>query len=166
MKMMKIKSFMMMTMAAMAFVCGMSSCSSSDDDAPETPVADQLAGTYAGNEIVIVDNEESSNETKTYVLTKAMDTSIDITVPELGMGGMMTIPSFPIKGITLSKSGNTIMGKLASYSGTTKNAKGEDKAYTVSDVTVVYSDKTVVVTFSLKYGNMPFAMATTFTGNK
>jgi hypothetical protein len=30
----------------------------------------------------------------------------------------------------------------------------------------VYSDKTVVVTFSLKYGNMPFAMATTFTGNK
>ena len=41
MKMMKIKSFMMMTMAAMAFVCGMSSCSSSDDDAPETPVADQ-----------------------------------------------------------------------------------------------------------------------------
>ena len=37
---------------------------------------------------------------------------------------------------------------------------------TVSDVTVVYSDKTVVVTFSLKYGNMPFAMATTFTGNK
>jgi hypothetical protein len=79
---------------------------------------------------------------------------------------MMTIPSFPIKGVTLSKSGNTIMGKLASYSGTTKNAKGEDKAYTVSDVTVVYSDKTVVVTFSLKYGNMPFAMATTFTGNK
>lgn len=160
-----MKSFMTMMMAAVAIVLGVSSCSS-DDDEPEVPAAAQVVGNYTGPEVIMVMNEESSNETKTYVLTKATDTSIDITVPELGMGGMMTIPSFPIKGITLSKSGNTIMGKLASYSGTTKNAKGEDKAYTVSDVTVVYSDKTVVVTFSLKYGNMPFAMATTFTGNK
>ena len=163
MKMMKIKSFMMMTMAAMAFVCGMSSCSSSDDDAPETPVADQLAGTYAGNEIVIVDNEESSNETKTYEITKVSDTSVDMTVPEWGMG-MMTIPSFVVKNIPLAKSGNTITGKFASYSVTVKNAKGEEKAYVVSNVALIFGDKTVAGTYSLKYGNMPFIMTTSFTG--
>ena len=162
---MKIKSLMMMVAGA-AFMMSVSSCSSSNNDEPEVPVASQVVGSYAGNEVVIVDNEESSNETKTYELTKATDTSIDIAVPEIGMGGMMTIPAFPIKGIALTKSGNTITGNLASYSGTVKNAKGEDKAYTVNDVTVMSSDKTVVVTFSLKYGNMPFVMGTTFTGTK
>lgn len=162
---MKIKSFMTMMVVATTFVFGMSSCSS-DDDKTESPLAAQVVGSYNGNEVVIVDNEESSNETKTYELTKASDSSIDIAVPEIGMGGMMTIPAFPIKGIALSKSGNTITGKLASYSGTVKNASGDDKAYAVSDVTVLCEGKVVVVAFSLKYGNMPFAMGTTFTGTK
>ena len=150
-------------MAAMAFVFGMSSCSSSDDDAPETPLAEQVAGSYSGNEIFVVDNEESSNETKTYKLTKITDASVDLQIPEVGMG-MMTIPSFPIKGISLSKDGNTVKGKLASYEGSVKGADGSDKAYTITDLTALFSDKTVVVTFSLKYGNMPMAMDTNFTG--
>ena len=111
----------------------------------------------------MVDNEESSNDTKTYEITKTSDMTVDMTVPEWGMG-MMTIPSFSVKNISLTKSGNSITGKLASYSGTVKNAKGEEKAYTVSDVTLMFSDKTVVATYSLKYGNMPFLMMATFTG--
>ena len=150
---------------ALAFVFGMSSCSSSDDDAPEVAVADQVAGSYTGNEIFVVDNEESSNETKIYQLTKVTDVSVDITVPEIGMG-MMTVPSFPIKGVSLSKDGNTIMGKLASYEGTVKGADGSDKAYTVSNLTALYSDKTIVVTYTLKYGRMPFPFTCTFTGTK
>lgn len=160
---MKFKS--MMTMAAMAFVFGMSSCSSSDDDAPETPLAEQVAGSYSGNEIFVVDNEESSNETKTYKLTKITDTSVDLQIPEVGMG-MMTIPSFPIKGISLSKDGNTVKGKLASYEGSVKGADGSDKAYTITDLTALFSDKTVVVTYSLKYGRMPFPFTCTFTGTR
>lgn len=151
-------------MAAMAFVFGMSSCGSSDeDDAPEVAVADQVAGSYTGKEIFVVDNEESSNETKTYQLTKVTDVSIDIAVPQVGMG-MMTIPSFPIKGIGLTNEGNTIKGKLASYEGSVKGADGSDKAYTISDLTVLYSDKTLVVTYALKYGRMPFPFTCTFTG--
>ena len=111
----------------------------------------------------MVDNEESSNETKTYEITKVSDTSVDMTVPEWGMG-MMTIPSFVVKNIPLAKSGNTITGKLASYSGTVKNAKGEEKAYVVSNVALIFGDKTVAGTYSLKYGNMPFIMTTSFTG--
>ena len=160
---MKFRS--MMTMAAMAFVFGMSSCSSSDDDAPETPLAEQVAGSYSGNEIFVVDNEESSNETKTYKLTKITDASVDLQIPEVGMG-MMTIPSFPIKGISLSKDGNTVKGKLASYEGSVKGADGSDKAYTITDLAALFSDKTVVVTYSLKYGRMPFPFTCTFTGTR
>ena len=161
---MKIKSLTIALIASLATVLGTSSCSS-DDDEPEAPVATQVAGSYTGNEVIMVDNDESSNETKTYEITKASDTSIDMTVPEWGMG-MMTIPSFIVKNIPLAKSGNTITGKVASYSGTVKNAKGEEKAYVVSNVALMFSDKKVVGTYSLKYGNMPFLMTTTFTGTR
>ena len=158
---MKIKSLTIALIASLATVLGTSSCSS--DDEPEAPVATQVAGSYTGNEVIMVDNEESSNETKTYEITKVSDTSVDMTVPEWGMG-MMTIPSFVVKNIPLAKSGNTITGKVASYSGTVKNAKGEEKAYVVSNVALMFSDKKVVGTYSLKYGNMPFIMTTSFTG--
>ena len=158
---MRIKSLTIALITSLATVLGTSSCSS--DDEPEAPVAAQVAGSYTGNEVIMVDNEESSNETKTYVITKVSDTSVDMTVPEWGMG-MMTIPSFVVKNIPLAKSGNTITGKLASYSGTVKNAKGEEKAYVVSNVALIFGDKTVAGTYSLKYGNMPFIMTTSFTG--
>lgn len=160
---MRIKSLTIALIASLATVLGTSSCSS--DDEPEAPVAAQVAGSYTGNEVIMVDNEESSNETKTYEITKSSDTSVDMTVPEWGMG-MMTIPSFVVKNIPLAKSGNAITGKVASYSGTVKNAKGDEKAYVVSNVTLMFSDKTVVGTYSLKYGNMPFLMTTTFTGTR
>ena len=158
---MRIKSLTIALIASLATVLGTSSCSS--DDEPEAPVATQVAGSYTGNEVIMVDNEESSNETKTYEITKVSDTSVDMTVPEWGMG-MMTIPSFVVKNIPLAKSGNTITGKLAYYSGTVKNAKGEEKAYVVSNVALIFGDKTVAGTYSLKYGNMPFIMTTSFTG--
>ena len=78
----------------------------------------------------------------------------------------MTIPALLVKGITLSKSGNSISGNVGSYTGTVKNASGDEKAYTISGVTLMFSDKKMVATFSLKYGNMPFIMTTTFTGEK
>ena len=78
----------------------------------------------------------------------------------------MTIPALPVKGITLTKSGNTITGKLASYAGIVKNASGDEKSYTISDITVIFNEKTVVMTFTMNYGNMPFAFEGQFTGTK
>lgn len=162
---MKIKSFMTMTLAAVAFVFSMGSCSSSDDE-PEVAVAAQVAGSYSGNEVVVVMGEESSDETKTYVLAKSSDASVDMTIPEMGMGGHMTIPALAVKNIPLTKSGNTITGKFDKYEGVVTNAAGDEKNYTISNLALVSSDKTVAVTFSLKYGNMPMSMETTFTGTK
>lgn len=159
-----MKKFMTMTLAAMAFVVSMSSCSSSSDDEPEAPVANQVAGFYTGTETLTVMGE-ADESSETIEFTKATDVSVDVTLPQYGEG-MMTVPALPVKGISLTKSGNTITGKLAKYEGTVKNAQGEDKAYTVSDVTVIFDDKTVVMTYTLNYGNMPFAFEGQFTGTR
>jgi hypothetical protein len=161
---MKIKSFMTMMMAAMAFMFGMSSCSSSNDDAPEAPVANQVIGSYTGNEVLTVMGEDDES-TETFEFTKATDVSVDVTLPKYGEG-MMTVPALPVKGIMLTKSGNTITGKLAKYEGVVTNADGSEKAYTISDVTVIFNEKTVVMTFTQKYGNMPFAFEGQFTGTR
>jgi hypothetical protein len=160
---MKIKRFMTMMVVATAFVMGMSSCSS-DDDKPEVAVATQVAGSYTGQEILTVMGEADEG-TVTFVFTKSSDIAVDMTIPPYGEG-MMTIPALSVKGITLTKSGNTITGKLTSYTGTLTSADGTEKVYTVSDVTVLFSEKTVVAKFSLKYGNMPFAFEGQFTGYK
>ena len=154
----------MTMMVATTFMFGVCACGS-DDDEPEVAVAAQVVGSYTGNEIFVVDNEESSNETKTYDFTKATDVSIDMTVPEVGMG-MMTIPSFSVKGISLSKDGNNVMGKLTSYAGTIKGADGSEKAYTITNLTALFSGKTVVVTYTMNYGRMPYPFISTFTGTK
>ena len=160
---MKIKSLMTMALAMMAFVVSMSSCGS-DDDEPVVAVADQVIGSYTGTEVLTVMGE-ADESTETFEFTKASDMSIDVTLPKYGEG-MMTVPALPVKGIMLTQNGNTITGKLAKYEGTVKTADGSDKAYTVSDLTVIFSDKTVVVTFTQKYGNMPFAFEGQFTGTR
>ena len=158
-----MKKFLTMTMVVMAFVVSMSSCSK-DDDTPEVAVADQVVGSYTGTEVLTVMGE-ADESTETFEFTKSSDVSVDVTLPKYGEG-MMTVPALPVKGISLTKSGNTITGKLAKYEGTVKSADGSEKAYTVSDVTVIFSDKTVVVTFTQKYGNMPFAFEGQFTGTR
>ena len=162
---MKIKSFMMMMVAAATVVLGFTSCGS-DDDEPEVAVATQVAGSYTGNEVVVVMGEESSNETKTYVFTKVLDTAVDLTIPEIGMGGKMSIPALFVKNIPLKKNGNTISGNLASYTGSVTNADGVEKAFSITNLVILVDGKNIAVTYSLKYGNMPMLMETTFTGTK
>jgi hypothetical protein len=158
-----MKKILTMTLAVMALVVSMSSCSK-DDDTPEVAVADQVVGSYTGTEVLTVMGE-ADESTETFEFTKASDVSVDVTLPKYGEG-MMTVPALPVKGIMLTKSGNTITGRLAKYEGTVKTTDGSEKAYTVSDVTVIFSDKTVVVTFTQKYGNMPFAFEGQFTGTR
>ena len=158
-----MKKFMTMTLAVMAFVVSMSSCGS-DDDEPEVAVANQVVGSYTGTEVLTVMGE-ADESTETFEFTKATDSSVDMVIPKYGEG-MMTVPALPVKGIMLTKSGNTITGKLAQYEGSVQTADGAEKAYTVSDVTVIFSDNTVVVTFTQKYGNMPFGFEGQFTGTR
>ena len=150
---MKLKSFILSTIA-IAIAMGMSSCSK-DKDEPEVAVAAQVAGTYTGQEIITVMGDESSNETTSFEFAKTTDSSVDMTIPPLS-----------VKNITLLKSGNNITGQLASYAGTVTNTDGAEKAYTINNLIVVFSEKSVVVSFALKYGNMPFDMITNFSGTK
>ena len=162
----KIKSFMMMTMAAMAFVCGMSSCSSSDDDAPETPVADQLAGSYAGVRYITIMGDVDDPDNVSYQFTKTSDSSVDMIIPKSGESGMMVIPALTVKNIPLKKNSNVISGEMASYNGTVTGSDGNEKSFTITNLAIIYSDKDIAVSYTLKYGNMPFDMETVFTGSK
>ena len=160
-----MKRFMTMTLAALAFVVSMSSCSK-DDDAPEVAVAEQVVGTYSGNDIVMVMGEESSNENKIYSFEKVTDTSVDMLIPEMGMGGHMSIPALLVKNIPLKKNGNAIGGELASYAGTVTNADGAEKAFSITGLVILIDGNNIAVNYSLKYGNMPMLMETTFVGTK
>ncbi len=161
---MKLKSFILSTIAV-AIAMGMCSCSK-DKDEPEVAVAAQVAGTYTGQEIITVMGDESSNETTSFEFAKTTDSSVDMSIPQSGSMGHMTIPPLSVKNITLLKSGNNITGQLASYAGTVTNADGAEKAYTINNLIVVFSEKSVVVSYALKYGNMPFDMITNFSGTK
>ena len=154
----------MMLVAAATVVLGVSSCGS-DDDEPEVAAAAQVAGTYTGTEVVMVMGEESSNETKDYVISKASDTSVDILIPEMGMGGM-TIPALSVKNVPLKSGDGAIAGAVTSYTGSVTNAGGAEKAFTITNLLAIVSGKEIVVTFSLKYGNMTMSMEGVFTGTK
>lgn len=162
---MEFKKFMTMAMAAVAIVMGVSSCSSDDDDDKDVAVATEVVGQYTGQEVITVMGEVSSDDTKTYQIVKATDNTVDLTVPESGEG-MMAIPSFTIKSIPLAKNGKTISGGLPTYAGTVTNAQGAEKVYSINGLTILVNEKTAVVAFSLKYGNMPMTMETQFTGTK
>ena len=166
---MEFKRLMTVMVAALAIVLGMSSCSS-DDDEPEVALATQVIGSYTGPEVIMVMGEESSSGTSTYDFAKASDTTVDMTIPASGEAGFMMIPKLTVKNIPLTKNGNNIMGSVASFTGKVTNAAGDEKAYTISNLSVFFEDapkgKTVALTFSLKYGNMPMTMETTFTGDR
>ena len=173
---MKIKSFILTTMAAVALVFGVSSCGGDDDvpPVPESPTANLVAGNYSGTETMTVSGDEDKNDV-IFQFTRATDSTVDMVIPAYGEG-MMTLPELPVKGIILAKQDEYIAGVLpinpttgtASYSGTVKNAKGEEKTYVVSDFMVLYDSEknAIMVTFKLKYGNMPFEFNGVFTGQK
>ena len=162
---MKMKS--LMAMAAMAFVFGLSSCGG-DDDVPETPAANQVAGYYAGTETLTVDGEADESD-EVIQITKVTDTTVDLVLPSYGEG-MMTIPALPVKNIVVAKKGDDISGTITggTYTGTVTNSKGEEKTYTVNDFVLLYNEtnKTLILTFKMKYGNMPFDFEGLFVGEK
>ncbi len=157
----------LMAMAAMAFVFGLSSCGG-DDDVPETPAANQVAGDYAGTETLTVDGEADESD-ELIRITKVTDTTVDLVLPSYGEG-MMTIPELPVKNIVVAKKGDDISGTITggTYTGTVTNSKGEEKTYTVNDFVLLYNDtnKTLILTFKMKYGNMPFVFEGLFVGQK
>lgn len=165
---MKLRKFWTMMAAAIAITVGMSSCGS-DDDNQEAAVAAQVAGAFNGHEVLTVSaggsNTDFTRDT-TYTFTKATDTTIDLVIPAMDDMGHMSIPALTVKGISLTTDGKTINGTLDSYAGKAIVSDSIEKAFTVTDLVVVFSDNAAVVTYTLKYGNMPFPFAGQFTGVK
>lgn len=166
---MKIKSIMTMAMAAIALVLSVSSCNDDDDEQKVDALARQVVGAYNGSNVITTMGETDSFDDSTYEFTQYSENSVSMVIPQSGEG-MMTIPPLTVKDIPLRKVDNRIIGDLSSYSGTVLNASGSEKAFTISDLTAIFEEvsggKAVFVSYTLKYGSMPFDMATQFTGNK
>ena len=157
-----MQKFLMSMVVAATIVCGISSCS--DDDVVELATSEQVVGSYAGEEISTVMNEDFTSTT-TYIFKKASESAIEMTIPEV-TGGAMTYPALAVKNITLTQKGFIITGSLAASTGPVVTEQGEDKADTVSILTAVFSKNALSVTYTMKYGNMPFDFSNKFTGTK
>jgi len=160
---MKITKFLAMMVAAVTMTMGFSSCGDDDDDAAGN-ASFAVEGTYSGDEVLTV-MSEPFDRTTDYTFTKSSENTVDLVIPAIDAEGHMSLPELKIEGIVLTAGDKAVTGKLDSYEGTVV-VDGNTKAYTMSDVTVIFSEESVSVVYTLKYGNMPFPFAGTFTGTK
>ncbi len=109
----------------------------------------------------------------TFKVTKADGTHIDLTLPAAGEGAM-ALPSLDVKNIQTTAETEITVGDqkvkaytatLDSYSGSI-TVNGEEKAYTITNLSVAVTGNACVVTYTLKYGKMPMAMEATFQGTR
>ena len=155
---------MTMMVAIAAFMTSVSSCSSDDDK--ELPLAAYAVGTYEGEEVMTVSGEDTPSK-KYYSFTSSADATVNMIIPPTDdEGSMMSLPQLYVMGIPLTKNGDNIIGNLASYTGKVMNFDMVEKAYTVSNLTLIFNGDMVVATYSLKYGNMPFDFTCRFTGTQ
>ncbi|MBQ2055296.1 MAG: hypothetical protein II489_03250 [Bacteroidaceae bacterium] len=168
---MRLKSFITMMFASVALLVGTTSCGDDDDD-KVVSVAEAMAGEYNGDLGISVMGTEVKSE-GTFKVTKADGTHIDLTLPAAGEGAM-ALPSLDVKNIQTTAETEITVGDqkvkaytatLDSYSGSI-TVNGEEKAYTVTNLSVAVTSNACVVTYTLKYGKMPMAMEATFQGTR
>lgn len=160
-----------MMFASAALLVGTTSCGDDNDD-KEVSVAEAMAGEYNGNLGISVMGTEVKSE-GTFKVTKADGTHIDLTMPAAGEGAM-ALPSLDVKNIQTTAETEITVGDqkvkaytatLDSYSGSI-TVNGEEKAYTITNLSVAVTGNACVITYTLKYGKMPMAMEATFQGTK
>ena len=160
-----------MMFASVALLVGTTSCGDDDDD-KVVSVAEAMAGEYNGDLGISVMGTEVKSE-GTFKVTKADGTHIDLTLPAAGEGAM-ALPSLDVKNIQTTAETEITVGDqkvkaytatLDSYSGSI-TVNGEEKAYTVTNLSVAVTSNACVVTYTLKYGKMPMAMEATFQGTR
>lgn len=157
--------------ASVALLVGTTSCGDDDDD-KVVSVAEAMAGEYNGDLGISVMGAEVKSE-GTFKVTKADGTHINLTLPAAGEGAM-ALPSLDVKNIQTTAETEITVGDqkvkaytatLDSYSGTI-TVNGEEKAYTITNLSVAVTGNACVVTYTLKYGKMPMAMEATFQGTR
>ena len=148
--------------ASVALLVGTTSCGDDDDD-KVVSVAEAMAGEYNGDLGISVMGTEVKSE----------GTHINLTLPAAGEGAM-ALPSLDVKNIQTTAETEITVGDqkvkaytatLDSYSGSI-TVNGEEKAYTITNLSVAVTGNACVVTYTLKYGKMPMAMEATFQGTR
>ena len=160
-----------MMFASVALLVGTTSCGDDDDD-KVVSVAEAMAGEYNGDLGISVMGTEVKSE-GTFKVTKADGTHINLTLPAAGEGAM-ALPALDVKNIQTSGEAEITVGdqKVKAYTATLDNysgsitVDGEEKAYTVTNLSVAVTGNACVITYTLKYGRMPMPMEATFQGTR
>ena len=150
-----------MMFASVALLVGTTSCGDDDDD-KVVSVAEAMAGEYNGDLGISVMGTEVKSE-GTFKVTKADGTHIDLTLPSLDVKNIQTTAETEIT--VGDQKVKAYTATLDSYSGSI-TVNGEEKAYTITNLSVAVTGNACVVTYTLKYGKMPMAMEATFQGTR
>ena len=166
-RIMKIRKFMAMMIAAIAVCVGFASCGDDDDDESVIPTADTSAGKYTG-EVTITVMGSDSKSNGTYEIKKIDDTHVSMTTPASGEGAMampaLTVNNIPVTTSTVSGA-EVVSASMAESKGTI-TVNDVEKAYTFSNIVIKNSGKKISIVYSLQYGKMPMTMEFSFTGEK
>lgn len=143
-------------MAVCAIGFGFVSCSNDDDEEKTVSVA----GSYAVNNdsTVGVTKCNTTSDTLKIEAVSGSDDKVNITLPNVVWTPAMTISSFTVHNVVVSTTDNeNYTFTLGEFSETATESDGTEKTVVGTSVsgTFVKSTKTISVTATYKYGNMP-----------
>lgn len=157
----KFRTMMALVLAAVSLCMVTTACSDDDDDNTKAqPAAKSVEGTYKGDMTCSVMGQESTFENMTFTVTATDDATVKVTISEFGEAPM-AVPSITVEGVKVSGTDGTYVLAETEASGVTSDGKN----YNVT-LKGGFTNNTITINFSLKYGAMPMAMICAFSSAK
>lgn len=154
-----IKQFLTLLLCA-CFVSVTTTSCSDDNDAPATPAAKEIAGTYNGDLDCTVMGSTDTFEDKTFVVTATSDSEVSVELAAFGEAPM-ALPSITVDKLKVTGADGIYAVDATPFSGTTEAGKQYS-----GTIKLAYTNGVMVIDFQLQYGAMPVPMICKFTSNK
>lgn len=145
---------------AVASMLSLTSCGSDDNDAPKTPAAKSIAGTYSGDLSCSVMGQVSDYEDLTFTVTATSDSKVSIQLPAFGEAPM-DLPSITAEDLEVTETDDTYTITQKEIKGTTSNGK----EYTLI-IAGSCRNSTLTLNYNLQYGKMPMPLICSVTAPK
>lgn len=158
----KLKNIFATMILSMALAASITSCSGDDDNnnEPDEPAAQSIAGTYSGNMTCTVMGSEEEYENMSYVITATDDATVSIILPGFGTPPMQ-LPEMTVTGLKVSGKDGVYTIAATEFSGTSDQGKVYSGAIRGS-----FENNTLTLDYSLQYGAMPMSMYFSFSAPK
>lgn len=157
----KFKTIFATMILSMGLVASFTSCSGNDDNNdPDEPAAQSIAGTYSGNMTCTVMDSEEEYENMSYVITATDDATVSIILPGFGTPPMQ-LPDVTLTDLKVTGKDGAYTIAATEFSGTSD----QGKAYS-GDIKGSFANNTLTLEYRLQYGAMPMSMYCSFSAPK